>query len=58
MTSTDSRKRTDAKKRKLIQQAIDYKLDEIVPRGHRFAFLRVPEDLCAKCGKTRKEHAT
>jgi hypothetical protein len=35
---------------------VDAGLDLVVPRKCRFRFFRIGVDLCAKCGKTRKEH--
>jgi hypothetical protein len=41
---------------KRAQGYIDSALDIVVPRKCRFTFFRVGVDLCAKCGKTRREH--
>lgn len=38
------------------QGYVDAGLDMVIPRKCRFTFFRVGVDLCAKCGKTRKEH--
>jgi hypothetical protein len=44
--------------RRRQREIADDVLDQISPRGHRFAFFRVGVDLCWKCKKTSKEHTT
>jgi len=38
------------------QMAVDYELDKIMPRTHRFTIFTLGMDACAKCRKPRSEH--